>query len=90
MTKQDLINAVHEGIGGSLNKKDTGEAVQAVFDTLAGAIKEGRFSYPGFGTFNLKHRASRQGRNPRTGETITIAASKSVGFKPAPNLKGSL
>ena len=89
MTKAELISAVHQTTGGT--KKDTAAAVQAVFDTLAGAIRsDGRFSYPNFGTFKVKSRGARKGRNPRTGETITIAASKSVGFKPAPSLKDSL
>ena len=91
MTKADLINAIHDATDGSMTKKDTGAAVEAVFETLASAIKgEGRFSYPNFGTFTVKERAARQGRNPRTGEKITIKASKNVSFKPAPGLKGSL
>ncbi len=90
MTKAELIDNVHGALDGP-SKKETGEIVQAVFDTLAGAIRsDGRFSYPGFGTFNVKHRAERPGRNPRTGEAITIPASKSVGFKVAPAFKKSL
>ncbi|MBU6160286.1 MAG: HU family DNA-binding protein [Myxococcales bacterium] len=54
------------------------------------AIREGRFSYPGFGTFSVKERAAREGRNPKSKEKIQIAASKSVGFKPAAKLKDSL
>jgi len=49
--------------------------------------KEGRCSYPGFGTFTLTKRKARKGRNPQTGETIKIKASKSIKFKPAPALK---
>ena len=91
MTKAEFINAVHEAIGSGMTKKDTAVAVQAVFDGLGQAIKDGgRFSYPGFGTFNVKERGKRQGRNPRTGASITIAASKSVSFKPAPAFKSSL
>jgi DNA-binding protein HU-beta len=91
MTKAELVGNVHDTLGGAMTKKDTAVAVQAVFDTLAKAIKSnGRFSYPGFGTWNLKKRAARQGRNPRTGANIKIGASKTVGFKPAPSLKGSL
>ncbi|PKN57307.1 MAG: integration host factor [Deltaproteobacteria bacterium HGW-Deltaproteobacteria-14] len=90
MTKAELIDQVHGSLEGR-SKKETGEVVQAVFDALAGAIKaDGRFSYPGFGTFNVKERGARAGRNPRTGDAITIPASKSVGFKAAPTFKDSL
>ena len=89
MTKSDLIDSINTTTGGT--KKDTAMAVQAIFDTLTGAIKgDGKFSYPGFGTFTVKNRAARQGRNPQTGATIQIAASKNVGFKAAPNLKNLL
>ena len=91
MTKADLINAVADKLGGDYTKKATAAAVQAVFDTLAEAIRDdGRFSYPDFGTFKVKERAARKGRNPRTGATITIAASKNVSFKAAPKFKASL
>lgn len=91
MTKNELINDVYSNLGSDLTKKDTAQAVQTIFDSLAGAIQnDGRFSYPGFGTFTVKDRASRQGRNPRTGEPITIPASKSVGFKPSSLLKNNL
>ena len=91
MTKSDLINEVYTAANGDLTKKATGDAVQAVFDSLAIAIKsDGKFSYPGFGTFTMKTRAARNGRNPRTGETIKISASKNIGFKAAPSFKNSL
>ena len=89
MTKAELIDQVHGNID-SKSKKDTARVVQATFDALAGAIREGRFSYPGFGTFNVKERKQRQGRNPRTGKAITIPASKTVGFKPAPKFREAL
>ncbi len=88
MTKAELIDAVHASTGGS--KKDAANLVQVTFDALAGAVKEGRFSYPGFGTWTVKSRGARQGRNPRTGAAITIPASKTVSFKPSTALKGSL
>ena len=91
MTKADLINEVHGALSGSLTKKDTAAAIQAVFDTLSDAIRgDGRFSYPDFGTFKVKERAARKGRNPRTGATIQIKASKNVTFKPAPAFKNDL
>ena len=52
--------------------------------------KEKRFAYPSFGTFTVRTRKARKGRNPQTGEEIKIKASKTVGFKPAPTLKNSL
>jgi len=91
MTKAELIDHVHGKLDGKLNKKETGSAVQAVFDALTGGIKrDGRIAYPDFGTFTVKTRAARQGRNPRTGEALTIAESKSVNFKPAPQFKDNL
>lgn len=91
MTKKELIAAVQDQFGGDLTKKQVGEITDAVFETIAQAIKEdGRYSHPGFGTFTVKTRAARTGRNPRTGEKIPIPASKTVGFKPAPDFKESL
>lgn len=91
MTKSDLINAVNAAAADKnieLTKKDTRELLDIVFDVVAATIKEEeRFSYPNFGTFAVKHRKAREGRNPRTGDKIKIPASYSVGFKPSPNLK---
>jgi len=90
-TKKDLIDAVHAAAaeaGVELTKKATGEFVDIVFRAVAGAISsEQRFGYPGFGTFTVKHREARGGTHPRTREPITIPASNTVGFKPAPALK---
>lgn len=91
MTKSELINAVNqraadEGI--ELTKKATGELLDIVFHTVSSSINdEQRFSYPGFGTFTVKHRKAREGRNPRTGKPIKIPASYTVSFKPSPTLK---
>jgi len=92
MTKADLIDAVIERTGlPGLTKKAAGQVVDAVFDSLKEALAgDGRFSMPGFGTFAVKSRQGRTGRNPRTGEAIDIPASKSIGFKPAPSLKDAL
>ncbi len=87
MTKAELLNNVSSKVA-NLTKKQTGEVVDAVFAALTEAITTSeRFSYPGFGTFTVKNRAAREGRNPRTNEPIKIKASKTVGFKPAPKLK---
>ena len=84
MTKADLITAVYENLDGSLSKKDTANLVQSVMETIPGAIKDdGRFSYPGFGTWKTHARNARTGRNPQTGATITIPAKTIVKFKAA-------
>ncbi len=91
MTKADLISAVAASAGDGLSKKAVESIVDGVFNQVASAIaKDGRFAYPGFGTFTVKERAARTGRNPQTGKSIQIPASKNVGFKAAPSLKGSL
>jgi DNA-binding protein HU-beta len=90
MTKADLINKV-AGSGDGLSKKGVEKIVDKVFAAMSQAIsKEGRFAYPGFGTFTVKKRAARMGRNPQTGQSIKIPASKSVGFKAAPAFKSKL
>lgn len=93
MTKAELIDKVAQQISKSadVSKKATGEIIDLAVAEVAKAIrKEKRFSYPGFGTFNVKNRKARKGRNPQTGEVISIKASKSVSFKPAPELKKKL
>ena len=91
MTKTEFIAAVADKLDGNYTKRDTAEAVQAIFDTMADAIRtESKFSYPGFGTFKVRERGERQGRNPQTKEVITIAASKNVAFKATPKFKESL
>lgn len=89
MKKADLIDAVQEALGGS--KSEATDAVAAVLDSIAAGVKKDEnVQIPGFGTFLVSHRAARQGRNPQTGETIQIKASKSVRFKPAAAFKNSL
>jgi DNA-binding protein HU-beta len=92
MTKAELVDQVVKASKSTnLSKKAASELIDVVFDTVGKAIKkEARFSYPGFGTFSVKKRAARKGRNPRTGAEIRIKASKTVGFKPAPSLKKTL
>ncbi len=89
MTKSDIINAVAKAA--KLSKRAAGDALDATFETLARAIKKDkRFQMPGFGTFTVRSRKARKGRNPQTGAEITIRASRTVGFKPAPGLKKGL
>jgi DNA-binding protein HU-beta len=93
MTKAELIDAVwnSKGVNGEITKKACGEVVDACFDIMGKTIrKERRFSYPGFGTWTVRKRKARTGRNPQTGEEISIKASKTVGFKPSTTLKDSL
>ncbi|MCB0218308.1 MAG: HU family DNA-binding protein [Chrysiogenetes bacterium] len=90
MTKAQLIESVAKNNSG-LSKRAIEGVVDAAFEEMAKAIKkEKRFSFPGFGTFTVRKRKARKGRNPQTGESIKIAASKTVGFKPSPTLKKSL
>lgn len=92
MTKADLIEAVQKATRRhELTKTAVGDVIDATFETISKTLKkEGRFQTPGFGTFSVRKRKARQGINPQTKEKITIKASKTVGFKPAPKLKGRI
>ena len=89
MTKGELIDAVAKTA--KISKVAAGEAVDATFDCITKAIKKSkRFQVPGFGTFTVRSRKARKGRNPQTGAMIHIKASRTVGFKAAPVLKKGL
>ena len=89
MNKAELIDAVSEQT--KLQKADAARAVDAVFESITAALKASdTVSLLGFGTFSVKARAARAGRNPRTGETIEIAASKVPGFKAGKALKDAV
>ncbi len=89
MNKSELIDKVAELA--ELNKASATRAVEAVFDGIAQALKQGdTVNLVGFGTFSVGERAARSGRNPRTGETISIAASKSPKFKAGKGLKDAV
>jgi DNA-binding protein HU-beta len=89
MNKAELIDAV--AAEANLSKADAGRAVDAVVDSISSALSKGQqVSVVGFGTFSVKHRAARSGRNPRTGETIQIAASNVPGFKAGKALKDAV
>ena len=89
MTKAELISQIAGKTG--LTKKAVEEVLDEAFAQIKKAVKkEKRFAYPDFGTFTVKKRKARKGRNPQTGEEIKIPASKTVGFKPAPSFKKSL
>lgn len=91
MKKAELINEVVKASGGALNKRDTASVLDAAFGVIGKVIRdEKRLVLPGFGTFTVKERPERQGRNPRTGKRMVIKASSTVSFKPAPSLKQGL
>ena len=86
MTKSDFVDKVATESG--LSKKDAGAAVDAVISTIEGALKSGdEVSFTGFGKFHVAQRGAREGRNPRTGETMQIAASKVPRFTAGSGLK---
>ena len=89
MTKTDLIAKVAEQTG--LSKKDAEKAVSAVIDTVSDALVAGdQVQIVGFGTFEVRERSERKGRNPRTKEEITIPASKLPAFKAGKALKDAV
>ncbi len=86
MNKTELINAVAKNA--ELSRKDADKAVNAAFEAITAALKAGeKVSVVGFGGFEIKERAARTARNPRTGEAIEIAASKAISFKAGKALK---
>ena len=86
MNKTELVAAMAEQAG--LSKKDAEAALKAFTDVVASELKaNGKVQLVGFGTFEVSERAAREGRNPQTGETMTIAASKAPKFKAGKALK---
>ena len=86
MNKNELITAMSEKA--NMSKVDTEKALKAFIDAVTNELKNGgKVQLVGFGTFEVAERAERQGRNPKTGETITIPASKSPKFKAGKALK---
>lgn len=86
MNKQDLISAIAEKA--NLTKKDSEAALSAVIDTIQAALKKGdKVQLVGFGSFEVRKRAAREGRNPQTGATMKIAAAKVPTFKAGKGLK---
>jgi len=80
MNKSELIDAVASETG--LSRADATNATDTLLDSIVGALKQGdQVTLVGFGTFSVRARAARSGRNPQTGETIQIKASNSPGFK---------
>ena len=86
MNKNDLVTQVAASTG--ISKGDATKAIDAMFSSITEALKKGEeFRHPEFGGFAVSHRAESEGRNPRTGEKIKIAASKQVKFKVGKRLK---
>ena len=89
MNKSELIDAVAEGA--DISKAAAARAVDAMFDAVSTALKnDDSVNLVGFGTFIVRERAARTGRNPRTGEAISIAASKVPAFKAGKALKDAV
>ena len=86
MNKTELVDAV--ATKSELTKQDSKKAVDALFETISNTLaQEEKIQLVGFGTFEIRERAERTGRNPQTGEEMTIPASKAPAFKPGKELK---
>ncbi len=89
MNKSELVDAVASATDGT--KADAQASVDAVLDAITGALKSGdKVSLTGFGTFEVRDRAARTARNPQTGETIQVKASKAPAFKAGKALKDAV
>ena len=89
MTKADLIESVYLKIG--FSKKESAEIVETVFDLMKDSLEQGdKIKIAGFGNFVVRQKEDRRGRNPKTGEEITIAARKILTFKPSQILKNAI
>jgi DNA-binding protein HU-beta len=89
MTKKELINAVASKTGSG--KGDAERAIGALIEVISDALKKGEsLSLTGFGSFEIRERAARTGRNPKTGEELAIAAAKVPTFKPGAALKAAV
>ena len=89
MNKTELVAAIAEQA--EISKKDAEKALKAFTDVVAEELKKGeKIQLVGFGTFEVSERAAREGRNPQSGETMTIAASKTPKFKAGKALKDSI
>jgi DNA-binding protein HU-beta len=89
VTKAELVEAV--AAQSRLTKKSAAEILEIVFSNIGKAVKKDeRFSYPGFGTWSMRSRKARKIRNPQTNEMMKLKASKTIGFRPAKELKQTL
>lgn len=89
MTKADIVERIHQKVG--FSKKESAEIVESVFSILKNTLESGeKIKIAGFGNFVVKQKADRKGRNPQTGDTITINARRILTFKPSQVLKSSI
>jgi integration host factor subunit alpha len=89
MTKADIVEKIYDKVG--FSKKESAELVELVFDIMKTTLENGeKIKIAGFGNFVVKEKADRRGRNPQTGEEITISARKILTFKPSQVLKASI
>ena len=90
MTKADLARAVYERHGG-ISNKEASQLVDLILELIQNGLKRGeRIQITGFGTFMVREKKGRKGRNPQTGEEMLISARKSVVFRPSKTLQGNL
>lgn len=91
MTKADLIAQIHKSADGKLTKADAERVFDQILVTFTETLAAGEdIAFTGFGSFKTARRPERKGRNPRTGEEITIAAATTVKFTPGKALKDAL
>lgn len=89
MTKAELVDCIYEKVG--ISKTESAEIVESIFNILKETLEQGeKIKISGFGTFTVKEKKSRKGRNPQTGEGITISARRVLTFKPSQVLKRAL
>ena len=89
MTKADLVEGIHTKVG--LSKKESADIVELVFDTMKDTLAAGeKIKISGFGNFVVRGKRARVGRNPQTGDVITISERRVLTFKPSQVLKDSL
>lgn len=86
MTRADIIERIYEKVG--LSKKEAQEIIEIIIDTISETLKEGEpVKISGFGTFMVRKKAPRKGRNPKTGEEVEISARRVITFRPSNILK---
>jgi integration host factor subunit alpha len=89
LTKADIVEHVYEKVG--FSKKETSEVVDSIFELIKEHLEQGKkVKVSGFGNFVVHEKRPRKGRNPQTGETITIRGRRILGFKASPTLKKSM
>jgi integration host factor subunit alpha len=90
MTKADIVETIYEKVGG-FSKKEAADIVETVFDSIKSTLERGeKIKISGFGNFVVRDKSARTGRNPQTGDGITISARRVLTFKPSQVLKNSL